>query len=331
MKIIPLLFFVISLGGCHQSTGQQAKLLQKGFKNWYLGDFRCGVYIPPSYDPAKKYPLVIYLHGKNDTVSHNFGWYHEPIAMADPVILITPKSYGSIGDHWGNSWTDDIMPAMKKTFEIIEMVKKQYNVDGDRIYIHGTSMGAIGTFGLIQKFPDMFAAGYAVCGWGDPKIAPELSKVPFWIFHGEKDDIVPVQGSRGVYQAVLQNGGKQIRYTEFKDVKHDAWNHVDDKKVYAWLLAQRKGIKSTIPQPVNNAKATFVNDKINLTWQTNLTDHSLWYYKIYRDGKLIGKSDSLSFTDLLPVNEASYDYQISAVNYHFRESQPVEVTMSVAR
>jgi predicted peptidase len=71
-------------------------------------------------------------------------------------------------------------------------------------------------------------------------MAPQLARIPFWIFHGEKDDIVPVEGSRGIYRAVLAYGGKHIRYTEFKGVKHDAQNYVDNNQVYTWLLAKRK-------------------------------------------------------------------------------------------
>jgi len=229
MKNLLTLIVLLVIISCNEkSRGQSYNI--KGYKNVFIGDFRCGVFIPPSYDASKKYPLVIYLHGHSDTTTWNFGWYHEPAALADPVILLTPKCPASQTGGWGNSWTSEISPMMKKTFEMIERIKKEYNVDEERIYIHGTSMGAIGTFGLIQKFPDMFTAGYAVCGWGNPEIGPQLAKVPFWIFHGSDDDVVPVQGSRGVYKAVMDLGGKQIRYTEFSGVKHNAWEYVEDKK-----------------------------------------------------------------------------------------------------
>src|SRR5687767_9199254 len=82
-----LIFFLLTSLSC---SGQHASL-PKGYKNWYIGDFRCGVFVPPSYNPSKKYPLVIYLHGHTDTVSRNIGWYHDPAALADPAIVLTPK------------------------------------------------------------------------------------------------------------------------------------------------------------------------------------------------------------------------------------------------
>lgn len=145
----------------------QSTSLQKGYKEWYIGDFRCGVYIPPSYDPKKKYPVVVYLHGKNDTLTRKLGWYQEPAALADPPIVLTPKCPLSETGEWGNSESEEVPPIVKQTLQMIELVKKQYNPDEDRFYIYSIYMGAIGTFGIIDKFPQMYAGGYAVCCWGD--------------------------------------------------------------------------------------------------------------------------------------------------------------------
>jgi hypothetical protein len=173
----------------------------------------------------------------------------------------------------------------------------------------------------------MFAGGYAVCGWASPSIAPQLAKVPFWAFHGEEDPIVPVEGSRGIYRAVLAYGGKQIRYTEFKGVKHDAWNYVNDNETYKWLLAQRKGEASVhnIPGKVSHVRAKALDDKnIFIAWENaSKADKDLWYYKIYRNNALIGEADgnSLNFTDSTTAKNTTYDYKVSVVNYYFKESE----------
>lgn len=335
MKTKFLLVFLIAWAGFTQSCTGQGESLPKGYRDRYIEDFRCGVYVPPSYDASKKYPLVIYLHGKSDTVSRNIGWYHEAAALADPAIVLTPKCPLSETGEWGNSWSSEDPAMIKKTFEMIEIIKKEYNLDEERFYIYGISMGAIGTFGLIQKYPEMFAGGYAVCGWGNPEIAPQLSQVPFWLFHGDQDDVVPVQGSRGVYNAVLAQGGKQIRYTEFKGVKHDAWAHLNDNKIISWLLAQKKGAVHGPPDKVMNFKGR-VNDgnKIFLEWENpgipSDPDNGLLYYKIYRNNKLITEveSESFSFTDPSAGKDTTYEYKISSVNHFFRESglsSPVKI------
>lgn len=240
MKFIFFLFLLLAIMGCTEKCTGQPTSTRQGYKDWYIEEFRCGVFVPESYDSSKKYPLVIYLHGKGDTVTRDNQWYHLPAAMGDPCIVLSPKCPRSETGEWGNSWSAEIPPMIKRTFEMMDSIKKYYSINERRIYIYGISMGAIGTFGLVQKYPDLFAAGYAICGWADTSMAPQLSRIPFWLFHGEKDDVVPVEGSSRIYKAVLAYGGKQIHYTEFKAVKHDAWKYVDDKEVIAWMLAQRK-------------------------------------------------------------------------------------------
>jgi poly(3-hydroxybutyrate) depolymerase len=302
----------------------QHNVLPEGYSNWYIGDFRCGVYVPPSYYPARKYPLVIYLHGHTDTVSRNIGWYHEPAALADPAIVLTPKCPVSEDGRWGDTSSKELSPMMEKTFEMIDIIRKKYNIDEQRLYIHGTSMGAIGTYAVIKKFPDMFAGAYAVCGWASRSIAPQLSRVPFWAFHGEEDPVVPVAGSRGIYEAVLSYGGKQIRYTEFKGVKHDAWNYVNDNDTYKWLLAQRKGLPDGGPPgTATDLRARVLSDKnVLLEWSPPRDEKDLWYYKIYRDNILVGEAGNnvSSFTDLNATESNAFNYKISVVNYYFKES-----------
>jgi pimeloyl-ACP methyl ester carboxylesterase len=329
MKTSLLLSWLICLMVPQKSYSQSVSstTLQKGYKDWYIGDFRCGVYIPPSYDPSRKYPLVVYLHGKSDTITRNIGWYGQAAVLADPCIVLTPKCPLSETGEWGNSHSKEIPPMVEKMFEMISLVQKQYTLDENRFYIYGISMGAIGTFGIIQKFPDVFAAGYAICGWGTRDVAPSLSKIPFWIFHGDQDDVVPVEGSRQVYQAVLAYGGKKIRYTELKGVKHDAQNYLPEDQLYQWLLRQRKGGVYGLPDNVGNVKAK-VKDKhtIVLQWEKPLAQASsekeVWYYKIYRDNRLVGEVDGKNFTfvDSLNQHQSRYVYKLSAVNYYFKES-----------
>jgi len=164
-----------------------------------------------------------------------------------------------------------------------------------------------------------------VCGWAAPQMAAQLSQVPFWIFHGEKDDVVPVEGSRGIYNAVVTNGGKQIRYTEFKGVKHDAWNYVNDDKTYRWLLAQKKGGSTlSTPEKITDVTGKTNGSNIVLEWKRPTSTQGLWYFKIFRNSALIGEADNdqFTFTDSLATSPATYEYKVSGVNYHFKESEP---------
>ena len=68
-------------------------------------------------------------------------------------------------------------------------------------------MGGFGTFGMLSKFPEKFAAAYIVCGGAKVEIAKKLINIPLWIFHGELDDVVPINLSRNIVNEIIKLGG----------------------------------------------------------------------------------------------------------------------------
>jgi pimeloyl-ACP methyl ester carboxylesterase len=302
---------------------------QRGYKNWYLDSFRCGLFVPPSYEPQKEYPLIIFLHGYTDTTTWNLGWYNDPLLSADPCIVMTPKCPKEETGGWGNSWDPKTSPMMKKTYEMLDLVKEAFNLDKDRFYIYGSSMGGYGTFGVIKKNPDMFAAGYVECANGNTDMAPILAKIPFWMFHGSVDSIVPVKGARDMYDAIRAAGGTQIRYTEYKGVGHNVWDYTGHEPTLPWwLLAQRKGAVHDRPDTIINFRAN-INDGLAVTLEWTLPDglsnpdNQIWYCKVYRDGNVLKEIDNTytSYSDSTINSGNKYLYQVSAVNYFFKESK----------
>lgn len=213
----------------------------------------------------------------------------------------------------------------------MDLVKKAFHLDTSRYYIHGTSMGAIGIYGVLQKKPGLFTAAYLECGSGNPAIAPLLVNTPLWIFHGTIDYVVPVYYDRDMYQAVLDHGGKQIRYTEYPGVGHNVWDYTRDETTLPyWLLAQRKGETHENPDTVRSfVVSVTAENTIKLDWTPPLgkqtRDGKVWYYRIFRDGQIIKEADNIftTFTDTTVLPGTNYAYQISAVNFYFKESSRV--------
>ncbi len=299
---------------------------QRGYMDRYLGTFRCGLFVPPSYDHQKKYPLVIFLHGYSDTTTWDLGWYHEPVVSSDPCIVLTPKCPGEEIYGWGDSFDPQTSPMMAKTYAMIELVKHVFNLDYDRFYIYGISMGGIGTYGALQKNPGMFAAAYVECAKGNPEIAPVVAEIPFWIFHGSEDNIIDVHWARDMYQAIQGAGGTQIRYTEYHGVGHNVWDYTrNESTITPWLLAQRKGAVHGNPDGVENISVSVTDrDFIRLEWNGpadhSNADNQVWFYRIYRNGLLLQETYESSFIDSLVFTESTPVYNISAMNFFFRES-----------
>ncbi len=225
-------------------------LVPRVFKNRSGETLLYRVFIPQNYDAKKKYPLVLYLHGGGGRGNDNrkqvdggngylidFFTGDEPQAR-DPSLVVAPQS--PMQEGWIEY--DSITPTrqVRLVYELIGELQKTYGIDSARIYVAGQSMGGFGTFAIISEYPNMFAAGVALCGGGDPAKVSRLVKTPIWAFHSANDETVPVERSRTITAAIKKAGG-QARYTEYPDVDHLIWARVvKETELLPWLFAQRR-------------------------------------------------------------------------------------------
>jgi predicted peptidase len=130
--------------------------------------------------------------------------------------------------------------AMQRLIELLDRTERELPVDPDRLYVTGLSMGGYGSFDLVLRQPNRFAAAVPVCGGVDVQQLPRVKHVPFWLFHGGKDTVVPPERSRDAV-AALQAAGATVKYTEYPDVGHDSWNGAyTDREMFRWLFEQRR-------------------------------------------------------------------------------------------
>lgn len=123
---------------------------------------------------------------------------------------------------------------------ITSLDSTEQGIDSKRHYVGGISFAGYGTWNVIAKRPDLFAAAIPICGGGNPAMAPKMVNVPIWAFHGEKDINVPVSCSRDMIQAIRKAGGHP-KYTEFTGQGHSIWDQImETEGIWTWLFAQRK-------------------------------------------------------------------------------------------
>ncbi|GIW98623.1 MAG: hypothetical protein KatS3mg111_1956 [Pirellulaceae bacterium] len=209
---------------------------------------------PKDFDPDRKYPLVLFLHGAGERgddnvaqLKHGMAEFCEPgRRQAYPCYVLAPQC--PTGDKWANlDWrstevtqpTEPTLP-MKLTLELLDQMIDSAAVDKTRIYITGLSMGGFGTWDAIARRPSFFAAAVPICGGGDLRTAPRIKDLPIWCFHGAQDPVVPVELSRKMIQALRDAGGSP-RYTEYPEAAHDSWTQTyADPELYRWLFAHRR-------------------------------------------------------------------------------------------
>jgi len=210
--------------------------------------------VPESLNTDHMYPLLVFLHGAGElgddnsrqTVNFPENFLSEESMRDYPCFVIAPQCPGtdawvSFPDYPENTKTTlDPTAAAVITIELIERLLKEYNIDGRRIYITGISLGGEGTFDMAGRRPDLFAAAVPICGIADPDKAARMKEVPFWIFHGEKDDINPVKYSRMIFKILTDLGGSP-KYTEYEGAGHDIWQRAyNEPDLLPWIFKQHK-------------------------------------------------------------------------------------------
>ena len=214
------------------------------------------LYVPFNYDPAKSYPLVVHLHGAglrgNDNQRQLGSIMKSLLEMqavnADQAIFVLPQCPENekwVDSSWSKGeYTVDSTPEsneLKAVVELIGQLQETYNVDDKRIYSIGFSMGGYGTWDLLTRHPDLFAAGMPLCGGADSTKAAALAEIPVWTVHGAKDPTVPVAASQKIVKAIQDAGGTKIQYTELPDNEHDVWTYAySNAEMFTWLFQQSK-------------------------------------------------------------------------------------------
>lgn len=191
--------------------------------------------LPQDYDEDESYPLILFLHGAGERGTDNLTQMKnvfQKIANKNPgAILLAPQCNQEnqwVDTPWENGpySTDEVSESneLQAVMALLEQIQENYSVDKDRIYATGLSMGAFGVWDLMVRHNDVFAAGVACCGGGDPSKGEFLKDTPMYVFHGDADPTVPVTGSRDVVNAILEAGGETVFYTEYPGFPHGIWD-----------------------------------------------------------------------------------------------------------
>ncbi|HEY3416350.1 MAG TPA: prolyl oligopeptidase family serine peptidase [Armatimonadota bacterium] len=194
---------------------------------------------PDGYDARgeRVWPLLLTLHGAGerdvtlDALSrhHYYLSTYALTAARYPCIVVVPHCPPR---HY---WEPDKIESLLTGLLLTE------RADADRIYLTGFSMGGYGAWFTAGCYPGRYAAIAPVCGGGDVRDARKLAGLPIWAFHGALDQVVPVEETLAMIDAI-ENVGGHPRLTIYPEGDHGVWDQTfANPELYAWFLSQQRG------------------------------------------------------------------------------------------
>jgi predicted peptidase len=128
--------------------------------------------------------------------------------------------------------------------QVLSLVKQNYHVDENRIYLLGHSMGGIGTWKMAPKYPDIWAAIAPISGSGAPETLDRIRSIPQIVVHGDADATVNVQGSRTMV-AKAKALGIDVTYIEVPGGSHRSVIGPNLDAIFDFFTAHTKAGRST--------------------------------------------------------------------------------------
>jgi predicted peptidase len=218
------------------------------------------VLFPENFTPEKQYPIVFFLHGSGERGNDNIlQLTHGSKLFTNtknrkkiPAVVVFPQCPKT--DYWSSVEVDRSSFPIHLNFKYNNPPTKSLNLvmalvnkliaepftNKGQVYVLGLSMGGMGTFELIHRMPNTFAAAVPICGGGDPNSVNNYAqKIPLWVFHGAKDMVVNPQQSVEMVSAILEAGGFP-KFTLYDKTNHNSWDSAfAEKDLLPWLFSQK--------------------------------------------------------------------------------------------
>lgn len=262
------LLLLLLLAGCSSPPSQRLEESEAGRQTprpLGSGDADMGYYeyLPASYATSgrRTYPLLVFFHGfgerGNGTTDLPLVLRNGPPRLIEsgrwldatkaPFIVVSPQSAS------GSPRADEVQA-------FLETLLATYRVDPARVYLTGLSAGGYTTWRYLEKYQDLVAAAVPIAGGGNPKLACGMTEVPVWAFHGDADDVVVVDQSVAMVDAMNACSPaptERAKLTVYTGIGHDSWSRTYDLSgmhssavsaerdpysvgIYDWLLAHTR-------------------------------------------------------------------------------------------
>lgn len=203
--------------------------------------------------PDKKFPLVIVLHGSGAVGTDNISqmgvlakmWAFTPIRCKYPAYVLVPqfpeRSSNYVTDQSRGVLTSKPQPYLHTLLALVDSMKTRPDIDSNRIYIMGFSMGGSTTLNAVSLRPDLFAAAVSFSGIPNFDGEAVFSKIPLWIIHGNADLENPFASDSLLYKEMKTKGDSNLLFWEMDKMGHEVPKQMyTDTIVADWLFKHHR-------------------------------------------------------------------------------------------
>lgn len=287
-----------------------------------------GLYLPKHFNPARKYPLVVMLHGawsnhrlalrrvfgksNQDCETDVEATRYFPKWKDISYIVATPLARGTIG-YQGI--------AEKDVYDVLADVERRFPIDRNRVYLTGLSMGGGGTLWIGLTRPDVWAAIAPVC-----PAPPEEAKgfaanaldYPVFIHQGQADPVVNPDSTRAWVRR-LRNLGTKVEYAEYAGVGHNSWEEAyKDEAIFKWFSKYRRN-----PHP-DHVRFTTDRYKYNSAYWVTIDELTPGVF-----GKVDAKFEGVNRISVAASNVGAFSFSLRG-NPGFRAGRKLVVDINGA-
>jgi predicted peptidase len=212
------------------------------------------LFVPLGYDAARKYSLVLWLHGvdgrgsdnvKQITRENQLGthfWIASNVQRNFSTFVMAPQCPS--GEAWAEPEFNQPSKWLLLAMDALAKVEKDFSIDPDRVYIVGQSVGGLGVWSLLQNYRGKWAGAIVMSAYDTFSDIPAIAEVPLWVFQGDKDQSVPVDMVREMMKQ-LKKAHANLRYTEYHKSDHEVWNKAfAEPELLPWLSSQKRNAQA---------------------------------------------------------------------------------------